>query len=99
MRPFPTVMLLVGLCLVAGSAPGDSYMDARRLAREGRILSLEQIVERIQQIQPGQILEVEFDVDHQRMIYELEILDVRGTVWELKVDAVTGEIIEQELED
>jgi uncharacterized membrane protein YkoI len=33
------------------------------------------------------------------MIYEIEMLDVKGTVWELKVDAVTGEIIEQELED
>lgn len=74
-------------------------MDARRLVREGKILSLEQILERIGRVRPGQVLEVEFGQEHRSMIYEIELLDTQGTVWELKVDAVSGEIIEQELED
>lgn len=92
-------MLLIGLCLAGGLEAGDNYLDARRLVREGKILSLEKILAGIRQVRPGQILEVEIDDDDQRMIYEIEILDTRGSVWELKVDAVTGEILEQEMED
>jgi uncharacterized membrane protein YkoI len=77
----------------------DSHLEARQLAREGKILSLEQIFERIGPAWAGQILEVELDSEHGRMIYEIEMLDERGTVWELKVDAVSGDILDQELED
>ncbi|MEJ2393408.1 MAG: PepSY domain-containing protein [Candidatus Thiodiazotropha sp.] len=87
------------LFLCGGAGADDGQMQARRLVSEGRILPLEQILAGIRQFRPGQILEVEFDEKHHQMIYEIEMLDVKGTVWELKVDAVTGEIIEQELED
>jgi uncharacterized membrane protein YkoI len=92
-------MLVIGLCLAGGVAAGDGYMEARRLVSEGRILPLEAILENLRQFQKGQVLEVEFHGDRRRMIYEIEILDTQGTVWELKVDAVSGELIEQELED
>jgi uncharacterized membrane protein YkoI len=92
-------MLMFVLFLCGGAGADDGQMQARRLVSEGRILPLEQILAGIRQFRPGQILEVEFDEKHHQMIYEIEMLDVKGTVWELKVDAVTGEIIEQELED
>ena len=96
--------LLSSLLLIAASLSGqgwadDSYLEARRLAEEGRILPLEQILSRIGQFRQDQILEVELDQRGQRLIYEIELLDDRGTVWELQVDAVTGEIVERELED
>ncbi len=92
-------MLMFVLFLCGGAGADDGQMQARRLVSEGKILPLEQILAGIRQFRPGQILEVEFDEKHHQMIYEIEMLDVKGTVWELKVDAVTGEIIEQELED
>ncbi len=92
-------MLMFVLFLCGGAGADDGQMQARRLVSEGKILPLEQILAGIRQFRPGQILEVEFDEKHHQMIYEIEMLDVNGTVWELKVDAVTGEIIEQELED
>lgn len=99
MKRIFTSMLVIGLCLAGSAVAGDGYMEARRLVSEGKIQPLEKIVEDLRAFQPGQILEVEFDNDRHRMIYEIEILDAQGTVWELKVDAVSGEIIDQELED
>jgi uncharacterized membrane protein YkoI len=99
MKPFVSTLFAVGVCCCGSLAAGDGYLDARRLVREGKILPLERILERIKQVQPGQVLEVEFGGNDRYIIYEIELLDNRGTVWELKVDAETGEIIEQELED
>ncbi len=99
MKRILTAMLVIGLCLAGRVGAGDGYMEARRLVSEGKILPLQKILDDLRQFQKGQVLEVEFDSDHSRMIYEIEILDAQGTVWELKVDAVSGEIIEQELED
>ncbi len=99
MKQFLVLFLLIGIGLTNVSADGDGYLEARRLVREGKILPLEQILDGLSQFKSGQILEVEFDDRRQGMRYEIEILDSQGTVWELKVDAVTGEILEQELED
>jgi uncharacterized membrane protein YkoI len=90
-------VLLAGLG--AAALADDSHLEARRLAREGQILTLQQILGRIGKIQPGQILEVELEREHARLIYEIELLDKQGTVWEFKLDAVSGEILERELED
>jgi uncharacterized membrane protein YkoI len=99
MKSLVTTMLIFVLFLCGGAVADDGQMQARRLVSEGRILALEEILTNIRQFRPGQILEVEFEEKHDRMIYEIEILDTQGTVWELKVDAVTGELLEQELED
>jgi uncharacterized membrane protein YkoI len=34
-----------------------------------------------------------------RLIYELEVLDAQGQVWEVELDAVTGRLLESEVED
>jgi uncharacterized membrane protein YkoI len=99
MKRIATLVCVVLFCLSAAVSGDDSHLEARQLAREGKILSLEQILERIRQDRAGQILEAELEPEHGRMIYEIEILDERGAVWELKVDAVSGDILEQELED
>ena len=52
-----------------------------------------------QQYQPGRVLEVEFDSKHQHYIYEIEILNTKGIVWELKLDARTGELLKSEQEN
>lgn len=98
MRKLPHI---IGLLLFLGAAAyaDDDHREARRLAAEGEIQPLVSILERIQAQQPGSILEVELERKKGRMIYEIEILDQQGTVWELKVDAVTGEILKHKVED
>lgn len=95
------LLLLFCSCLV-GSVHGDeSYLEARRLAAEGKIQSLDAILEGIQRKLRGSILEVELEHEDgdDGMVYEIEMLDTQGRVWELKVDAASGEILEKELED
>ncbi len=94
---FITGVILV--CLSWGLTADESQLEARQLAQEGKILPLQEILQRIEQDLPGQILELELERKRGLVIYEIELLDEQGTVWELKVDAATGDVLERELED
>ncbi len=85
------------LCLVLSSWPlwaheGDpvDWERAVIMAREGRIVPLEQVVREALSRQPGTLLEVEFELYEGRWTYEVEILDADGQVWEQYFDARTG---------
>ncbi len=73
-----------------------SQRQARTLLQSGQILSLENIHQKAHLIQPGRIIESELEKKGKRYIYEVEILDSNGVVWELKLDAKSGELIEIE---
>lgn len=72
---------------------------ARLLQQQGKILPLEQVITAAMAIKSGQILETELEEDDGRLVYELEILDDSGQVWEMEFDAATAELIELENED
>lgn len=91
----PALLLLVGNTALASA----DHETARRLSEAGEILPLETILQRAQQHQPGRVLEVEFDKKRGQYIYEIEILNTKGIVWELELDARTGEILERKQED
>lgn len=93
-------LLLISLLLISTSLSADEgYEEARRLSESGDILPLGTLLSTIQKQHPGEILEVEFEHDRGRYLYEIEILDELGAVLEFKIDAVTGEILEREQED
>lgn len=94
-----TVGLLGLLILSAGSYADGDQENARRLVNEGIILPLERIAESARRLHPGRILEVELEKKQGRYLYEIEIITDRGEVWEMKFDAVTGEILKHERED
>ncbi|MCG7898545.1 MAG: PepSY domain-containing protein [Candidatus Thiodiazotropha lotti] len=95
------VLLLVALMIaIPLFADGDvDYQDVRRLTQSGKILPLTELLRRIQASKPGRVIEVELERKGKAYIYEIEILDELGVVWEYKLDAVNGEILELELED
>lgn len=74
----------------------DDHDEAYELLRSGEILPLEKILEITREQVQGRILEVELEHEDELLIYELEVLDKQGIVWEIKVDATTGTIIEKE---
>ncbi|MCB1760381.1 MAG: PepSY domain-containing protein [Gammaproteobacteria bacterium] len=98
LRLITAAVPLLALVLL-GTASGDDYIEARRLMQRGDIKPLETIIEQLGRSHPGRILEVELEAEHGGYRYEIELLDASGRVWELEVDAVTGEILEQERED
>lgn len=92
--------LLMLLILPGHNLQADEDADrARMLKQRGDILPLEQVIKSAMAVKSGQILETELDEEDGRYIYELEILDERGQVWELELDAGTAELIELESED
>lgn len=96
----PLMFGAILLLLIGNVAFGsDDYEAARRLSEAGEILPLETILQRAQQHQPGRVLEVEFDNDRGQYIYEVEILNTKGVVWELKLDAQTGQLLERKQEN
>ncbi|WP_232410876.1 PepSY domain-containing protein [Methylophilus sp. 5] len=78
---------------------GESPTNASRLSAKGDILSLEKISQKAKSYQPGEILEVELEKKHGRYVYEVEILDAKSQVWELKLDAKSGQLLKMEQDD
>ena len=95
-----SIAIALLLLLVGNTTYGsDDHEFARRLSDGGEILPLESILQRVKQHQTGRVLEVEFEEEHGQYIYEVEVLNSKGVVWELKLDARTGQIIERKQED
>ncbi len=102
-RRAAAALLLAGLIALAWPLEVLAHDErdhdlARRLHREGAIVSLEAVVAAAQRLRPGDILEVELERKRGRYIYEVEILDREGWVWELRFDAGTGRLLKEELE-
>ncbi len=64
-------------------------------------MPLEEILPLLRQVRPGTLIELELEHarKHDAHIYEIKVLDDAGRLWEVKLDAATGELIEVELED
>lgn len=90
--------LLTTLVLTT-SVTADDHGRVREWRQQGVILPLEKVLEKIPSHLDGRILEVELEGDRRRPIYEVEILDQQGRVWELKLDARSGELLDRELDD
>lgn len=74
----------------------DDHHTARELAANGRILPLRQVLDMAEGHQPGRFLEAEFEEDDGHYIYEIEIVDDKGMVWELEMDAMDGSLLKKE---
>lgn len=73
--------------------------DARRAYERGEALPLSQILQRAQIVAPGEVLEVEMDREHGRLVYEVEVLQRSGRVLEITMDARSGAVLSVEDDD
>ncbi|MFQ6405685.1 PepSY domain-containing protein [Methylophilus sp. 'Pure River'] len=99
MALFALVLVLLALVYLPRADSGESPANAGRLSAKGDILSLEKISQKARSYKPGEILEVELEKKHGRYIYEVEILDAASQVWELKLDAKSGQLLKMEQDD
>lgn len=102
MIPFSKIAIAAGVLFLVSTSTGlsdDDHDRAKKLKEAGDILPLERIIEKAEAEHPGHILEAGLEEKKGRLIYELEILDHNGIVWELKFDARTGELLKQEQDD
>ena len=95
---FVIMPMLLWLCEPAWAGDRIRQEEVRRLRAAGQILPMETILSRAQALQPGQLIEVEFERDDGRYVYELKIIDAQDRVHELQFDARTGDLIHRELD-
>lgn len=82
-----------------GAYSSGEYDEARSLQQRGAILPLQQILERARRYHEGRVLETELEQKGERYIYEIELVDDQGQVWELKFDAASGELLKEKQEN
>ena len=82
-----------------GVYSSGEYDEVRSLQQRGAILPLQQILERARRYHEGRVLETELEQKGERYIYEIELVDDQGQVWELKFDAGSGELLREKQEN
>ena len=89
------------LTLASGSACADDVGPevAKRLLSEGRIKPLSEILSAVQATLPGEMLEVQLELDDSIYVYELKLLRADGKVQEIEADAASGKILKIEDDD
>ena len=99
-KRFQFPVLLIAMSLSALAAAGESHLEARRLVEQGVIRPLDEIMVEVRKQHPGRILEAELERRRDAgYIYEIELLDEEGNVWELEVDAASGKLLDTEPEE
>lgn len=68
------------------------------LQAAGDVMPLEALLDQVAREHPGRLIEVELERKGRGYVYELELIDERGRVWELDFDARTGELLKKKRE-
>jgi len=88
--------LLLSACIGITPVLADSRQDhdvARHALEAGEILSLRQVLERIEREHRGEVLEVELEHEDQRWVYEVKMLRRDGGINKLLIDARDGSLL------
>jgi uncharacterized membrane protein YkoI len=73
-----------------------AYDRARRAVDRGEVLPIAKLLERLNNEVPGEVIGVEFEREHGRWMYEFKVIDSKGRLLEVYVDAHTGEVLSME---
>jgi uncharacterized membrane protein YkoI len=104
MRP-PPLRRVLAPALIWALALGAAHADdvgpdtAARLLKEGRIRPLAEIVDAVKSKVPGELMEVELELEDGTYVYDLKLLRPNGRVQEVEADAATGKILKIEDDD
>ncbi|MDX9687481.1 PepSY domain-containing protein [Halopseudomonas formosensis] len=91
--------LLFGLWAGPAFAHDIDQDEALRLTEQGHILPLHVLIEDALQRYPGRFLGAELERDDGRYIYELELVTRDRRVVELEYDAVTGRLLDVDIDE
>ncbi|MGK7345457.1 MAG: PepSY domain-containing protein [Candidatus Nitrospinota bacterium M3_3B_026] len=94
-----SILLFIGGPLMPPCHADEDHYRAKSLYERGDILPLEKIIEKAAGKRPGRVLEAELEMEDGIYIYEIELLDENGVVWELRYDARTGEPVDEKRDD
>lgn len=96
MRSLAATLAIVGTMFAAGLAYADDDEHDQDIARQaverGEIRALADILAIVRNKLPGKIVRVKIERKKSRWYYEFRIVDTKGRLFEVYVDARTGEI-------
>ena len=104
LSPLVALMALAIMTMMASLAPARADDDDQKVAREalleGKIRPLSELLEKVETMYSGQVLEVELEsedfdnnYDDEILIYEIKLLTPQGNVVKLKFDAKNLELL------
>lgn len=94
------LMALLSLVSSVAMASRDIDQDeARRLMLAGKIRPLSELMQLHPRRLSGHLLDVELEEEKGRLVYEIEVLGQDGVVREFYLDAATGAVVKEEIED
>ncbi|UVO26994.1 PepSY domain-containing protein [Bradyrhizobium arachidis] len=87
-------LILAAVIVVAGScaAFARDHDDARRAVEAGEIRALAEILKVVKGKLPGDVVGVKLEREAGAWMYELRIIDEKGRLFEIHVDARSGEV-------
>jgi uncharacterized membrane protein YkoI len=96
-RSIISMMLVVaGTAVCVGGVYADSKGREQDMVRQaverGEIKPLADILATVRNKLPGEVVKVEIEQKRDRWFYELRVLDARGRLFEVYIDAQTGVI-------
>jgi hypothetical protein len=66
------------------------HVRARDAVRQGRILSLRQILDKVDEMKAGRVISVDLNLEARTPYYALKVENAKGSVRSLRLDAETG---------
>ena len=90
-------MVLLGMMGGGTVAKADTHEDVN-LQDTDTLVPLEQLIDKAGALHTGRLIEAELHNLNGQNVYEIEILDETGKVWEMHFDAKTGDLVAHEEE-
>ncbi len=95
-RTVSAIAVLAFLAASSARAEDISAERVRELVERGEILTLEEVLKRNEASLGGHIIEIEIEQKHGAYMYEIKVLRPDGRYRELKIDARTGALVDEE---
>lgn len=106
-RRLALALLLGAWWSAVGAAPGDrewadddhSHDRARRAVEQGTALPVTEMLQRLRERYPGEVVATEYEYEFQRWVYEFKVIDEDGHLRKVHLDAATGQVVDGTAED
>ncbi|MFT0533059.1 PepSY domain-containing protein [Castellaniella hirudinis] len=92
-RQLLAASLALGVFAAGAQAHSHDRETAERLQALGEVMPLQDVLALVAKDYPGQVLKVEFEEEKGQWIYEFKLLQGRGRLVKLEVDARNGKIL------
>ena len=94
-----SVGVLVSTAAVSGQPPSwddddHSHDRARRAVARGDAMPVTEVMKHLRAQVPGDVVATEYEFEFERWVYEFKVVDPRGRLRKVHLDAATGELVD-----